>query len=268
VKPKKSLGQHFLTDKRHLLKIRDAINPVADDILIEIGPGKGALTRELVPLSEKLIAIEKDPDMVHILEREFANEIASGKLELLEQDVRTFDPSHLSLPKNQTYKVIGNIPYYITGAIIRHFLEADHQPTDMALLIQREVAERVLAQDEKESILSLSVKLYGTPRMKGRVPPGAFNPPPNVDSAILLIEDISHNKLGSRDKEELFFELVRAAFKHKRKTAHKNLCSYWNRADVDDAWESLSLDPRVRAEDLPLNVWISLTEMFYTGSHD
>lgn len=267
MKPKKSLGQHFLTDKRHLLKIRDAIDPVADDLLIEIGPGRGALTRELVFFPAKLIAIEKDPDMIEILRETFPKEIESGKLEILEQDILTFDPSVLSFYKNHDYKVVGNIPYYITGAIIRHFLEVDHQPSDMVLLIQREVAERILARDGKESILSLSVKLYGTPSIEGRVPPGAFNPPPKVDSAILAIKDINHARLGSRDREQLFFEIVRAAFQHKRKTAHKNLAGYWNREDVDAAWTALALDPKVRAEDLPLPVWLSLTEMFYTESH-
>ena len=192
MKAKKSLGQHFLKSEKALSQIVDASDPVADDIILEIGPGHGVLTERLLSFAGKVIAIEKDKDLIPVLEEKFAQEIASEKFLLIHDDILKVDIATLHLPSS-TYKLVANIPYYITGAIIEKFLSTPYLPERMVLLMQKEVAERIIARDKKESILSIAVKAYGTPKMVGKVPPGAFVPPPTVDSAILLIENISRD---------------------------------------------------------------------------
>jgi 16S rRNA (adenine1518-N6/adenine1519-N6)-dimethyltransferase len=157
-----------------------------------------------------------------------------------------------------TYVVAANIPYYITGEIIRLFLEAERQPRAMALLIQKEVADRIVARDGKESILSLSVKVFGTPRIVSKVGKGNFNPPPQVDSAIILIEDISRKNLASRGDEKRFFEIVRAGFASKRKLLIRNLESVSSRESLSRTFDHLGISPKARAEDLRLPQWIAL----------
>ncbi len=276
MKAKKHLGQHFLHSDKVLTQIIDAAEPVADDIILEIGPGKGVLTRKLVFFAGKVIAVEKDTELIPILRETFKSEIAAGKLDLIEQDILDFDPEILRFYKDFTYKLVANIPYYITGLILRKFLEAAYQPESMTLLVQREVAERAVARDPstglrtgaKESLLSLSIKAYGNPRIAARVPRGAFVPPPTVESAILVIEDISKKNFQSKDEEELFFQIIKAAFAHKRKVALKNLAGYFNIDDINAFWESEKLEPKARAEDIHLDVWLKLTRILYNASND
>ncbi len=268
MRAKKHLGQHFLHSDKVLTQIIDAAEPAADDIILEIGPGKGVLTRKLVFFAGKVIAVEKDTELIPILRETFTEEIAEGKLDLIEQDILDFDPEILRFYKDFTYKLVANIPYYITGLILRKFLEATYQPKSMTLLVQREVAERAVARDRKESLLSLSIKAYGNPRIAARVPRGAFVPPPTVESAILVIEDISKKNFEGKDEEELFFQIIKAAFAHKRKVALKNLAGYFNIDDITTFWETEKLDIRARAEDIHLEVWLKLTRMLYTASND
>ncbi len=215
MKAKKHLGQHFLKSESALSKIVDAADPTSDDIIVEIGPGTGALTKQLLFFSGKVIAIEKDRDLIPLLQETFASEIAEGKLDLIEQDILNFDPTILSFYKEHDYKLVANIPYYITGAIIEKFLSTPFQPTQMVVLIQKEVAERIIARDKKESILSIAVKAYGIPKIIAKVPPGAFVPPPTVDSAILSIEDITRDFFVDLD-EALFFKVLKGVFGKKR----------------------------------------------------
>ena len=202
MKAKKHLGQHFLTSEKALRQMVAAGNVTAGDTVLEIGPGKGALTKYLLMAGCVVIAVEMDIDMLAILEQEFADEIATKKLilvhgDILDTAIQNMFVSHLPRTTSETnYKLVANIPYYITGEIMRTFLQtaADlPQPKSMTLLVQKEVAERV-ARSEKESILSLSVKVYGEPKYISTVPAGAFSPPPKVDSAILHIAHISKIK--------------------------------------------------------------------------
>lgn len=243
------LGQHFLNAQ---WVARDLVRSVGirdDEVIIEVGPGRGALTKELLTQGAQVTAIEKDGALIPILQEVFAKDIDSARLTLVEGDIRDVTPETLGIKR---YAVAANIPYYITGEIIRHFLTAPQQPRAMALLIQKEVAERIVARDGKESILSLSVKAYGNPSIVAKVPAGCFNPPPKVDSAILLVEDISRDFFDTISEKD-FFTVVKAGFASKRKMLIGNL-----RGLFEDAAGTLAechIDPKVRAEDLQLTEW-------------
>jgi 16S rRNA (adenine1518-N6/adenine1519-N6)-dimethyltransferase len=248
------LGQHFLTNPSVANTVAEAAGATPGATILEVGPGKGFLTRALLARGARVVAIEKDPALVTLLEATFAEEIRAGKLTLVRGDAREqlsqAHFSNLALPRS--YAVAANIPYYITGELIRLFLTTAHQPERVAVLLQKEVAERI-ARSAKESILSLSVKVYGTPRYIRTVPAGNFNPPPKVDSAVLLIENISRDSFTACD-ENLFFALVRAGFGQKRKTLLGNLTRAYGE-EVRKVWDTLALERTARAEDLSLAQW-------------
>lgn len=192
---KKSLGQHFLRNSRILQRIADAVLLAPEDTVLEVGPGEGTLTAFLLERAGKVIAVEKDDRLIPLLHQRFQKEIAAGKLELIHEDILEFETKRSTLNATR-YKVVANLPYYITGQFLRKFLQADHQPSSMTLLLQREVAKRIVATGTKESLLSVSVKCYGEPRYIDTVKAGVFSPPPKVDSAILAIENISKKFFG------------------------------------------------------------------------
>lgn len=267
MKAKKSLGQHFLKSEKALSQIIDASAPTKDDVILEIGPGRGVLTERLVQFAGKVIAIEKDWELIPLLEEKFAKEIVLGKLLLIHADILKVDLSALDLPSS-AYKLVANIPYYITGAIIEKFLSTPYQPERMVLLMQREVAERIIARDKKESILSIAVKAYGTPTIVGRVPPGAFVPPPTVESAILSIERISRDffidpltKTVVCD-ETLFFKVLKAVFGKKRKQIGGSLTDFVdNKIIALNTLQQSSIDLKTRPEDISLQTWKILTQI-------
>jgi 16S rRNA (adenine1518-N6/adenine1519-N6)-dimethyltransferase len=254
--------------------------------VLEIGPGKGFLTQGILDSGARVIALEKDHDLLPILTEKFPSQIAEGQLTLIEGDVLEFDPSSLpeqspdlqSLLSNQNapqstlrslphgYKLIANIPYYITGAILSHFLANTHQPSQMVVLVQKEVAERVVARDGKESILSLSVKAFGIPKLVYRVNKGSFNPIPTVDSAVLSIEHISRSNFKNQYHEQLFFKTVKTGFAHKRKYLISNLREAFPTADLHALFASISLSDKVRAEDVTLDTWLQLSLRISTAS--
>lgn len=245
---KKSLGQNFLMHARIAERIALAAHLSPGATVFEIGPGTGMLTRELLKLAEKVVALEADDELFEKLRTDFANEIAENRLELLHGDIRTFDIAKLP----EGYTLVANIPYYLTGEIFRMFLASRNQPSAMTLLVQKEVAERI-ARSEKESILSLSVKAYGTPKLEFTVPRGAFSPAPKVDSAVLTIRDISRKNFATNEEEERFFALLHAGFAHKRKFVRKNL--------AEASLPQGDIPEKARAEDLPLSVWLALCEI-------
>jgi 16S rRNA (adenine1518-N6/adenine1519-N6)-dimethyltransferase len=272
MRPKKSLGQNFLKSAKALGDIVHAGDVGPDDIVLEIGPGKGALTEKLLETGATVIAVEKDRELVPFLAEKFSTYIASGKLTLIEADILAFNPSHNSLVPSH-YKLIGNIPYYITGAIIRKFLESDYQPTLAVFLVQKEVAERIVARpgrsgDGKESILSLSVKAYGEPKMIGKVSKRYFTPEPKVDSAILLIAGINKNNFKNL-RESDFFNVVKTAFGQKRKTLLKNLENLGLRKEViHEILAQIGLHDKVRAEDLSLSAMLSISSALFPQKTD
>lgn len=257
MRAKKSLGQHFLTSEKALRLMVESAPVRPGDMVIEIGPGKGALTRKLLEAGAKVIAIELDQDMIDILTDEFAHHIQDRQLVLITGDVRALDPDTIeALTQNTPYRVVANIPYYITGEILRQFLTMVPQPISLTVLIQKEVAERI-ARSEKESVLSLSVKLFGTPRYVATVPAGSFSPPPSVDSAILHVEHM-HRDTVDTIGEDLYFAVVKAAFSSRRKMLIKNLSTLFTKEATTEALRSISLPETVRAEDIPSHLWPTL----------
>lgn len=231
----------------------------AGDTVLEIGPGTGILTRALLKAGARVIAVEADRTLTEGLRETFAGEIAREQLILVEGDIRAFDLS--TLPRE--YRVVANIPYYLTGELIRRLLESERQPVSMTLLVQKEVAVRIAARprsgqarSKKESLLSLSVKVYGAPEYEFTVPRGAFVPAPKVDSAVISIRDISRAAFSSRAQEARFFALIRAGFAHKRKLLAKNLVGFVASAALSAA----GVPPRARAEDIALPEWLALSK--------
>lgn len=258
-KAKKSLGQNFLKSKEALLAMCKAGDLKDRDIVLEIGPGKGALTSKLLEKAEKVYAVEKDRDLINILEEKFRKEIIDKKLILINEDILVFDPKKYNLSEG-TYKIIANIPYNITGGIIKRFLSEIDQPSDMALLVQKEVATRIVASDHKESILSLSVKAYGTPKYEMKVSKRFFSPAPKVDSGIVSIRNISRKNFSSKIEEDNFFKIIKAGFSHKRKVLKKNLEQVVNSNTIDQAFEKLGIDNKSRAEDVSFPKWLEFSK--------
>jgi 16S rRNA (adenine1518-N6/adenine1519-N6)-dimethyltransferase len=266
IEAKKHLGQHFLTSQKALFDMVDAGDIHADDLVLEIGPGKGVLTERLVALADKVIAIEKDVDLIPLLKEKFTDAIAKERLEILPRDILTFDPEILRF-YNKPYKLIANIPYYITGAIIEQFLGASYQPSKMVLLIQKEVADRIIARDQKsgnlggtQSILSIAVAAYGTPKIVAKVPAGAFFPPPKVDSAIISIEGISRT-FFSDVSEQRFFEVLKFCFGKKRKQLLGTLTELLeDRTKALSVLQKADIPEKARPENLLKEDWKRLVQ--------
>ena len=257
---KKSLGQHFLNSTHVLEQIIAAATISKGEKVLEIGPGTGVLTTQLLKSGARVIAIEKDSRALEILRTIFFTELQSGQLTLLEGDVLTDTTlqEYLQTP----YALIANIPYYITGAILEKFLEYGPHPDRMVLLVQKEVADRIVARDRKESILSISVKAFGTPSIVAKVPPGAFTPPPTVDSAILKIEHINNTHFVENNlNTQGFFTMIRAGFSHKRKYTRRNLETAYSSNHITHAWESTKLNPLIRSEDMTVSEWFALAKI-------
>ncbi|MDB5238245.1 MAG: Ribosomal small subunit methyltransferase [Candidatus Kaiserbacteria bacterium] len=250
------LGQHFLIHSWAARTLAHAVEPLEGEVIVEVGPGKGVLTRELLTLGP-VIAIEKDEALVTLLNETFAAEISSGKLTIVSDDIRNVTPASLGISR---YIVAANIPYYITGEIIRQFLTAKDKPRAMALLIQKEVAQRITGV--KESILSLSVKAFGVPKIIAKVSKTHFSPPPSVDSAILAITDISGTFFDTITEEQ-FFTVVRAGFASKRKFVANNLAVVFEKEKVIAAMSECGIPEKARAEDIKIGEWKLLTEKLY-----
>jgi 16S rRNA (adenine1518-N6/adenine1519-N6)-dimethyltransferase len=268
---KKSLGQNFLKSDAIIAKIRDAANPVGDDVILEIGPGLGALTETLLHFAGKVIAVEKDDSLFATLSLKFADAITAQKFDLINGDILEFDPEILRF--YGSYKLVANIPYNITGAIIEKFLSTTFQPELMVLMVQKEVAERIVAKNKKtggpgkESILSIAVKVYGTPTYICTVKAGNFVPAPSVDSAVIAISDVSRANFIDKHHEELFFQVLKAGFAHKRKTLLGNLKNILEPTLVTQAFETMQLPLQVRAEDITTSDWLSLSKIVYNDQY-
>ena len=253
---KKSLGQNYLTSKVVIKDMVGAAELKKNDTVLEVGPGKGILTKALLEESLKVYAIEKDDLLIPLLKKKFKEEIQKGKLKLIHGDALGLDLK-VTLPKK--YVVVANIPYYITGVFLRKMLTDVNQPSRMILMVQKEIASRILAHDKKESILSISVKAYGKPSVVRKVSKRYFKPVPKVDSAVLKIENISKKFFRGSVTEENFFVLVRLGFRHKRKKLLGNLRPHYK--NVDEVFEALNIDFGARAENLTINDWLCLVKV-------
>jgi len=259
-KAKKSLGQNFLHSTRVVIDMCRRANLDSKKTVVEIGPGKGILTRHLLEKAGKVITIEKDDRLINELRGEFKDHIDAGKLNIVHDDALAFNPESHNLEAGG-YKIVANIPYYITGAFFKHFLSHTNHPDSITVLIQREVAHRILARDSKESLLSIGVKAYGEPWFVTQVGRENFTPQPNVDSAVLHIERISKKLFKDNQIDENhFFETVKAGFAHKRKRLGANI------GISEEILYECGLDPNVRAEELSIADWIALCKSLLTIS--
>ncbi len=268
---KKHLGQHFLHDPKLLAKIAQASPAQSGDLVLEIGPGDGSLTRAILDRGCRVVAVEYDVDLLARLQSRFAAEIISGQFRLVHADFLEIDIAEALGPAGNEYHVIANIPYYITGAIMRKLLTDTHQPRSLALIMQREVGERIVVRDGKQSLLALSVSVYGEPSVALRIARGAFVPAPDVDSVLLIVKNISRDRFlatpskppssqgeETRKREELFFKLIHAGFGQKRKQLYKLIADYVAR-DIFANWcRQYGYAEDIRAEDVDLEAWINL----------
>jgi 16S rRNA (adenine1518-N6/adenine1519-N6)-dimethyltransferase len=262
---KKSLGQHFLRSKKALEQIIDAAALAQEDTVLEIGPGEGALTEALLKTGARVVAVETDLRSIPILEERFAAFIQRKKLIIISGDIRSHALQEKLFTKpylgNTDYKLVANIPYYITGMLFKLFLEELRQPSIIIFLIQKEVADQIMARDKKESILSLAVKAFGVPRIVGKVKREAFSPPPKVDSAIIAVEQISRERLGDLSPEA-YFRVVKAGMGAKRKMLLGNLLRALDlpKATLESLFTELRISPKARGEDVPVETWIMLAK--------
>lgn len=251
--PKKSLGQHWLKDRDILAAIADAAEIQPSDTVLEIGPGQGTLTSELLRRADKAVAVELDQDLARKLPGQFP-----GKdLKVVNQDILSFDLS--SLPKG--YVVVANVPYYITAKIVQLLLNASNKPRRIVLLIQKEVAERLAAKPGDMSILAVSAQVYADVHLDIEVPSEYFTPPPKVDSQVVVLDLRDKSLLGNID-EHTFFRVVRAGFSAKRKKLRSSMAGGLG-IDKDKAallLSSAGIDPDDRAEDLSIGDWLELAK--------
>jgi len=258
VQPIKSLGQNFLVDPNGLSKVLKAAEVRPEETVLEIGAGLGSLTYLLAQQAKQVVAVELDKRLIPPLTEALAG---FDNVTIKQGDMLAVSPD--ALLGAERYVVVANIPYYITSALIRHLLEAEHKPTRMVLTMQQEVAERILARDGKMSLLAVSVQVYGKPELKARIPAGCFYPAPEVDSAVLAIE-LYPQPLIPAEQMDLFFELAHAGFAQKRKTLRNTLASGMkkNPAWAEQLLGVAGIDPQRRAETLSMQEWKQLVEAY------
>ena len=268
LRARKGLGQHFLIDEKVLGLIISAAQLTHTDIVLEIGPGLGVLTKELARHAGRVVAIELDNKLADILRETLAY---LHNVTIINEDVLKIDPKILfeGLKAKPPYKVVANLPYYITSPVLRHFLETSVKPEVMVVMVQKEVAEQIVAKPGRMSLLSISVQLYGEPTIIGYVPSQSFYPSPEVDSAILRIALYPQPAVEIADKES-FFALVRAGFSASRKQMANSLAQglRWPKSEVLSLLEKANIAPQRRAETLTLEEWAELWRIFSrVGEH-
>jgi len=255
MKAKKYWGQNFLANDKIVDKIIKAADLKPDDSVLEIGPGHGILTLLLANICEWLIAVEIDPEMVLILKKKLS---AEKNTILIHGDIIKINLPELlknNLKNPKKYKVVANIPYYITGPILRLLLESEIPPKEIILMVQKEVAERITARPGKMSLLAVSVQYYSEPRMLFDVFRTSFIPQPEVDSAVIKISNIKNKKSKNANKE--FFRIVRAGFSSKRKTLANNLSAsfHLDKKSIEDILSDNGFDIKIRAQELSVENW-------------
>ena len=253
VSPKKSLGQNFLYDDQLLAKIAAAAGLSTADNVLEIGPGLGSLTKHLALAAGRVTAVELDERLAPILSQELA---AFYNVTLIQGDILGSAPD--TFFPGEPYKVVANVPYYITGAIIRHLLDAARRPALIVFTVQKEVAQRLTAKPGDMSLFAVSVQCYGAVELFSRIQAGAFWPRPAVDSSLIRI-DLHGPPAFKPDEKKRFFSLVRAGFAHKRKQLQKNLRALgFSRQQIDHSLAVAGIERRRRAESLSLDEWVML----------
>ncbi len=286
---KKGLGQNFLADPVHLDRIVAAAELAPDDVVIEVGPGVGTLTARLASQAGRVVAVELDASLLPALHETLA---AYDNVTIVQGDILQLDPGQLSMVNGQWsiandqpsansdssltldncpltidhYKVVANLPYYITSAAIRHLLTAQKPPTLLVLTVQREVAQRIVARPPDMSLLAVSVQFYAQPDIVARIPAGAFYPPPKVDSAILRLRPWDQPPVDVPDVDA-FFAVARAGFGQRRKQLRNSLRVNLElpQEQIDAILSQAQIDPQRRAETLTLAEWAQLAHAWRGG---
>jgi 16S rRNA (adenine1518-N6/adenine1519-N6)-dimethyltransferase len=262
--PDKRLGQNFLTDPKALEKVVAAAEISSHETILEVGPGLGNLTCYLATFAKNIVAVELDPKLIPPLQMTLK---AYKNVTIVQGDILKLDPTELI--KTSDYAVVANIPYYITSNLIRHLLEAKNRPTRLVLTVQLEVANRICAKPGDMSLLSLSIQVYGKPRLITRIPATAFYPTPKVDSAVVCI-DLYSNPIIPLASIQTFFQLIKAGFGQKRKTLRNSLAGGlgWEVADTERWLIQCEIDPRSRAETLSIEEWERIVKGYRTFLHN
>ena len=261
LRARKSLGQHFLVDASVLQTIIEAAELSSADTVIEVGPGLGILTAELVKRAGNVVAVELDTKLASLLKRRLAS---LANLRVINADVLKLSPSEL-LEEISHYKVVANIPYYITSPVLRHFVEASPKPSLMVVMVQKEVGEAIVAGPGKMSLLAVSLQVYSKPRIISHVPAQCFYPQPKVDSVIVRFDLLSEPAVKVADMDG-FFDLVRAGFSLPRKQLHNSLAHSLGMepAEITLSLEAANIDSKRRAETLSLEEWVMLYDVLET----
>jgi 16S rRNA (adenine1518-N6/adenine1519-N6)-dimethyltransferase len=253
--PKKELGQHWLRDREILAAIADSADITPNDTVLEIGPGLGTLTRELLRRAGQVTAVEYDAELA----RKLPGQFPGTSLTVISQDILTFELN--TLPKD--YKVVANVPYYITSKIVQRLMTSDNQPLTTVLLVQKEVAERLAAAPGDMSILAVSAQMYATVSLGIRVPASYFTPPPKVDSQVVILHRRSE-PLVDQSHEKYFFRVVKAGFSARRKKLRSSLSGglALPKNQIEALLAHAHISPDQRAEDLDIKEWIRLAEVW------
>jgi 16S rRNA (adenine1518-N6/adenine1519-N6)-dimethyltransferase len=247
----KSLGQHWLKDRDILAGIADDAELNQDDFVLEIGPGLGTLTSEIFRRANRVLAVEFDAELARKLPGQFPGK----QLEVVNEDILQFDLS--KLPTG--YKVVANVPYYITSKIIQKLMTAENKPSTVVILVQKEVAERVAASPGDMSILAVSAQVYAKARLGIEAPKEYFTPPPKVDSQVVVLKTRDVPLVGPTD-ERLFFRVVKAGFSAKRKKLRSSISAglALNKQATDELLQAANVNPDDRAEDLSIDDWLRI----------
>lgn len=263
--PKKSLGQHWLQDESSLQAMLDAGSVSSSDTILEVGPGLGTLTAKLCDSAKQVVAVELDDILVANLAKNVTN-IRGGEpaknLQVIHKSILDLD----FLPLTKNYKVIANIPYYLTSHLVRIMLESQNPPSEMVLLVQKEVAQRIAAKPGQMGILSVAAQYYAEITLHQEVPAHLFTPPPKVDSQIIQLS-YRHDPLFKDVDTEKFFKLVKAGFSEKRKKLRSSLSGSLliSKKDVDTLLEKATINANTRAQELTLERWHQLYNAYFNN---
>lgn len=258
IKPKKSLGQNFLVNEGIYKKIVVALEIKKNDTIVEVGPGLGTLTGYLAESGAKIMAIEKDRLLIAHLKNKFKD---NKNVTIIEDDILKFDPRNYEL-QTTGYKLVGNIPYYLTSHLIRVALEKWPRPEMIVLMVQKEVAQRITARPPDMSLLAVSVQYYAEPKIISYVSAGSFYPPPEVDSAIIKLTTNDRQQTTSKEAKK-FFKVVKAGFANKRKQLINNLSAglKLSKEKVGSRLLAVGIDSKRRAETLTIGEWQKITDI-------
>lgn len=255
VKPSRAMGQNFLVEPRVVRDIADAANISDSSMIVEIGPGLGILTRELLRRGSTVTGVELDDQLASYLIQDLKD---NPRFSLVRKDARHVDVTEMT--GHRPYQVVANLPYSVATVIIRHFIESAHPPERLTVMVQREVAERMTATPPEMSLLGLATQLYTSAAIQFFVPASSFLPPPKVESAVLNL-DVRSDSETTAEERDRFFELATMVFQRRRKTLANGLSQGLNRAksEIETQLTSIDIDPMRRPQTLTLAEWLMLT---------